>query len=273
MNISGILILTAATLIFACPAANAREQASHLKELKAGGVSLVYDTTDFAAVKIEKVKKNPVHGEGIADGESPAHYCFHFKDKRPLPALKQGPRYFFPTYSFICAFPLQDASVKDFDTAYFPLIDAAGTLRKILRERPANLERWRMDSDIPDFPDVDAGHSFVSKFQYMNFHVGTGMLFLTQYENENEPNPVNNEELTLVFEGLTKDGRYYVSARFAITQPSLPRGIDFTDNIKRDMYGRYLKKEAQELDRLPDSSFHPSIPHLKALLSSITIAP
>ena len=241
--------------------------------MEAGGVSFVYSAKDFAGVKIEKVKKNPVQGEGVADGESPAHYCFDLKDKRPLPAFEQGPRYFFPTNSFICAFPLKDATVRDFSKAYFPLNSVAGDLRKLLRQQPADIEHWHKTTkiDIPDFPYNDAGHSFVSKFQYLDFRSGSGILFLTQYENENLPNPVNNEELTLVFQGLTKDARYYVAARLAITHPSLPRGIDFTDDIKRDMNWNYLKKEKKELDRLPEESFRPSMKSLKAMLASIQV--
>jgi hypothetical protein len=81
--------------------------------------------------------------------------------------------------------------------------------------------------------------------------LGAGMLFLTQYSNEMQPNPVNDEELTLDFQGLTRDGRYYLAARLAITHPSLPRGIDFTDNIERDLPNyRYLKKRREGARRI-----------------------
>ncbi|HXH86101.1 MAG TPA: hypothetical protein VNI35_04705 [Nitrospira sp.] len=269
-----ILILAAATLILGCsvfPNPKAREQAPDLKEMKAGGVSFVYSTKDFAEVEIEKVEKATAldGGEGIDEGISPEHVCFNLKDKRPLPALEQGPRYFIPTYSFVCAVPLKDSSVKDFGKAYPNLNAFAVDLQKILRERPINLEH---QSDIPDFPPNNAGQSIMSKFQYLDFRSGSGMLFLTQYSNEMQPNPVNNEELTLTFQGLTKDGRYYVAARFAITHPSLPRGIDFTDNIERDLPNfNYLKKEEKELEGFSEESFQPSMKRLKALLSSIYV--
>jgi hypothetical protein len=274
-----ILILAASTLILGCselPNPKAQEQNPDLKEAKMAGVSFIYSTKDFAEVKIEKVKKETELGsdDGPADGESPEHYCFELKDKRPLPAFEQGPRYFFPAYSFICVFPLKDASVKDFSKAYSSLDFAAGNLHKLLSEHPDNLERWRDTKkiEIPDFPYEDAGHSIISKFQYLAFRSGSGMLFLTQYSNEMQPNPVNNEELTLTFQGITDGGRYYVAARLAITHPSLPRGIDFTDNIVRDLPNyNYLKKEEKELDRFSEDSFWPSLKSLKALLSSIHV--
>lgn len=279
MTMLRIPILVAATLILdrsVLPNAYAQGRAPDLEETSAGGVSFVYSTADFAGVVIRKVNKSTVFGKwGPADGtgEAPEHYCFNLKDKRPLPALDRGPRYFFPTNSFICAFPLRDASVKDFGKAYSPLVHDAMHLRELLRDHPGNLRHWSKTNkmDIPDFPELDAYNSIIAKFQYLGFRSGTGILFLTQYGDELEPNPVNNEELTLDFQGLTSDGRYYVSARLAITQPSLPRGIDFTGHIKRDMKWNYLKKEREELDRLPEDSFVPSMKRLKSMLASLHI--
>lgn len=271
-----ILVLAAPALIFGCSGssnAKAQKETASLKEVKAGGVSFVYNTEDFAEVAIKKVAKNPELDGGIADGESPEHFCFNLKDARPLPALKQGPRFFFPTNSFVCAFPLEDASVKDFSKAYSSLDGVAKDLRTLLREHPSDLERWSETTniDIPDFPYLDAGNSIISKFQYLAFRSGSGILFLTQYSNESQPNPVNNEELTLDFQGLTKDGRYYVAARLAITHAGLPRGIDFTDSITRDPRGNYLKTEEKELDGFPETSFRPSMKSLKAMLASIQV--
>lgn len=271
-----IMTLVTAIFILSCsvlPNTNAQEQSPDLKEMKHAGISFLYSTNDFAEVKIEKMEKKPVMGEGVLEGESPEHYCFNLKDKRPLPALEEGPRYFFPADSFICAYPLQDASVEDFSEAYPGLYYYARALRMLLRQHPGNLQNWSetMKMQIPDFPSNNAGNSFVSKFQYLDFRSGSGILFLTQYANEMLPNPVNNEELTLNFQGLTKDGRFYVAARLAVTNPALPRGIDFTDDIERDRHWNYLKKEEKELNEFPDASFRPSLGSLKAMLSSLQI--
>jgi len=84
------------------------------------------------------------------------------------------------------------------------------------------------------------------------------------------PTPINNEELTCNFQGLTNDGKYYVAARFAITHPSLPKGIDFTKNTRQDPKLNYLKKEERRLNSLADSSFRPSLKSLKSLIASIS---
>jgi hypothetical protein len=273
MMILRIMLVAAAILTFSCsgpPNPNAQEQAHELKEVNNAGVSFIYSTNDFGEVEIKKEEKltPPDMATYIDEGFAPEHFCFRLKDKRPLPAFEQGPRYFFPARSFICAIPLKDSSVKDFGEAYPSLNYAVVHLQKILRERPDKFEHRR---DVPDIPANNAGPSILSRFQYLDFRSGSGILFLTQYSQEYEPNPVNNEELTLVFQGLTKDGRYYVAARLAITHPSLPRGIDFTDEIERDMQWRYLRKTEKKLEGFSEESFQPSLKSLKAMLSSIYV--
>jgi len=274
MIILRIILVPAAILTLSCsgpPNSNAQEQVYTFKEVNGAGVFFIYSINDFDEVEIEKVKKltPPLDmASYIDEGFAPEHFCFRLKDKRPLPAFEQGPRYFFPARSFICAIPLKDSSVKDFGGAYPSLNGATEILQKILRERPDEFEHRR---DVPDIPANNAGPSILSRFQYLNFRSGSGILFLTQYSQEYEPNPVNNEELTLVFQGLTKDGRYYVAARLAITHPSLPRGIDFTDQIERDMQWRYLRKTEKELEKFSEESFQPSLKSLKSMLSSIYV--
>ncbi|HKJ52228.1 MAG TPA: hypothetical protein VKB27_12035 [Gammaproteobacteria bacterium] len=273
MMILRIILVAAAILTVSCSGpsnSNSQEQVQELKEVNGAGVSFIYRTNDFDEVEIKKEGKlmPPDMASYIDEGFAPEHFCFRLKDKRPLPAFEQGPRYFFPARSFICAIPLKDSSVKDFGGSYPSLNWASGVLQKILRERPDEFEHRR---DVPDIPANNAGPSILSRFQYLDFRSGSGILFLTQYSQEYEPNPVNNEELTLVFQGRTKDGRYYVAARLAITHPSLPRGIDFTDEIERDMQWRYLRKTEKELEELSEESFQPSLKSLKAMLSSIYV--
>ena len=208
MMILRIILLAAAVFILGCsvpPNPNAPEQALEFKEAKNVGVSFIYSTNDFAAVEIKKKPKQTVPdiiGGAIDEGFAPEHFCFYLKDKRPLPALEQGPRYFYPAHSFICAIPLKDSSVNDFGGAYPSLNSAAEVLHQILRERPDEFEHRR---DVPDIPANNAGPSILSRFQYLDFRSGSGILFLTQYSQVYERNADNNEDLTWVFQGLTTD--------------------------------------------------------------------
>ena len=274
MMIVRIILIAAAILMLSIsgvPHLSAQEKIHKIKEANGTVISFVYSIDDFDEVETEKEEKQtspPDMASYVDEGFAPEHFCFRLKDKRPLPALEQGARYFFPARSFICIIPIKDPSVNDFGEAYPGLNLAATILEKILRERPDEFEHRR---DVPDIPANNAGPSILSRFQYLDFRSGSGILFLTQYSQEYEPNPVNNEELNLVFQGLTKDGKYYVAARLAITHPSLPRGIDFTDEIERDMQWRYLREAEKELEGYSEESFQPSLKSFKAMLRSISV--
>src|SRR5262245_6022772 len=235
--------------------------------VREAGVLFTFKAADYGRVVMTKEEKY-VTSEPSPTGSSPEYRCFHLEDKRPLPAFEKGPRYFFPARSFICFIPLGDPSEKEFGKAYPEISSAAAELRKILSKRPKAPDTTK---SLPDLPLEGAGQSIRSKTQLVDFKSGSGILVLTQYTQEVYPNPINNEELTCNFQGLTKVGKYYVAARMAITHPDLPRGIDFTKHIYRDDNLRYLKEGEKRLNRLADDSFQPSLAELKKLIASISI--
>jgi hypothetical protein len=259
-------MLSAAILITVCIATMA--QRGNVREAKPNEVPFAYNPSDYGKVEIESVPKS-VFQPGDMPTEAPAHSCYHLEDKRPLPALDQGARYFYPAYSTVCIIPLTDTSVKDYAKAYPYIHEAAVKLRKLLAKRPA---KFSANKDINDVPFNNASAAIQSKVQYLPFKTGTGILFLTQYSQDIAPSPVNNEELTCNFQGLTADGNFYVAARLAITHPSLPKGIDFTNvpERERDKKQTYLKKDERLLNSFTDESFRPSLTSLKAMIASIT---
>ena len=260
-----IRILSAAVVMTACIATLAQRD-QNVRSAKPGEVPFVYNAGDYDTVEIERVPKSVAQPDETPT-ESPAHSCFHLKDKRPLPALDKGPRYFYPAHSSICVIPLTDSSVTDFAKSYPHIHEAAAKLRKLLARRPA---KFKFHDELLDLPFNNSTGIVQSKVQYLDFKTGRGVLFLTQYSQDALPTPINNEELTCNFQGLTNDGKYYVAARFAITHPSLPKGIDFTKNTRQDPKLNYLRREERRLNSFPDSSFRPTLKSLKSLIASIT---
>lgn len=258
-------VLSAAVLMTACIATLAQRD-QNVRPAKPGEVPFVYNASDYETVEIESVPKSVAQPDETPT-ESPAHSCFHLKDKRPLPALDKGPRYFYPAYSSVCIIPLTDASVTDFAKSYPHINEAAAKLRKLLARRPA---KFKFHDELLDLPFNNSTGIVQSKVQYLDFKTGKGVLFLTQYSQDSLPTPINNEELTCNFQGLTDEGKYYVAARFAITHPSLPKGIDFTKNTRQDPKRNYLKREERLLNSFVDASFRPSLKSLKSLIASIT---
>jgi len=258
-------IFSVAVLMTACVATLAQRD-QNIREAKPDEVPFVYNATDYARVEIESVPKAVAEPDETPT-ESPAHSCFHLKDKRPLPALEKGPRYFYPAHSTVCIIPLRDASVTDFAKSYPHIHEAAAKLRKLVARRPA---RFKFHDELFDLPFNNSSGIVQSKVQYLNFKTGKGVLFLTQYSQDALPTPINNEELTCNFQGLTDDGEYYIAARLAITHPSLPKGIDSTKTTSQDPKRNYLKRQERLLNSFADESFRPSLKSLKSLIASIT---
>jgi hypothetical protein len=235
----------------------------NIRPAKPDEIPFSYNANDYGKAEIEAVPKT-VFDRNSTPVESPAHSCFHLEDKRPLPALDAGPRYFFPAYSTVCIIPLTDKSVTNYAKSYPYVHQAANKLRKLLAKRPA---RFNFNRELNDLPYNNSSGTVQSKLEYLDFKSGKGVLFLTQYSQDVQPSPLNNEELTCNFQGLTNDGKYYIAARLAITHPSLPKGIDSTK--QPDPNRDYIKKEEQLLNSFSDESFQPSLKSLKALIASI----
>ena len=243
-----------------------------------------YDRKDFGKVERKNYPKVKAESEEIETRfpvDLPAHSCFELEDKKKFYAYEKGARYFSPSYSFICFVPTVDKSEKDFAKAYPNFSEAVEKIEKLIRAKPEKLEQYK---NIIDIPYNNSGWSLTSKIQYLDYKSIAGVSFLTQYTQELTPNLLNNEELTFNFQGLTGDKRFYVAARFAITHPDLPKGIDFTDSaIQKNAYSQptleevgkavsaYLKREQEKAEKFDENNFIPSMESLKNIIESISI--
>jgi hypothetical protein len=243
---------------------------SPYREVKASGVVLRYNSDYFSehSVKQEPKLSMAEVGTDIPIGVAPAHTVISLKDKRPLPALDHGPRYFSPAISAVAIIPLKDASVKSFAQAYPEVSKNAAALRGLLARRPPTFPE---QASLPDLNSVDISQAFHTRVRYLDFPLFSGVAYLTAYTQESEDDPVNNEQLTLVVEGLTKDGRYYIDARFAITHPSLPKGIDATKAMKGVARKAHLRAKAKDLEAAADESFWPPMASFRELLGSLSV--
>jgi hypothetical protein len=128
---------------------------------------------------------------------------------------------------------------------------------------------------IPLLPVFNAAEMFKTKIAMLPFHTGNGMRYLTQYAQAFYL--VNNHDLFLSYQGLTDDGRFWISVILPITHPSLPANgdnppgngwVDFQNNADG-----YFAQAAATIDALPAGSFAPSMELIDTLLKSITIQP
>jgi hypothetical protein len=91
-----------------------------------------------------------------------------------------------------------------------------------------------------------------------------------------EQAPVTNDQLNYYFQGLTSDGKYYVSFVFPVWTPDLP---DTPDDVSTEMrqqietdYDAYLAQTAEGLAQLnAETAWLPPISMLDGMVQSITI--
>ena len=136
---------------------------------------------------------------------------------------------------------------------------------------------------LPAVPFFNAQQVFASKIQIISFQNGSGVRFLTEYAQSAAP--VNNHELFYHFQGVTRDGAYYIIALFPITVPVLaessdaaavlpPGGIAYPDitDPSADWQG-YYAAVTDLLNGISPDIFTPSIDQLDLLIGSMQIAP
>jgi hypothetical protein len=136
-----------------------------------------------------------------------------------------------------------------------------------------------LPKNLPFLPTFNAAQTFHSNEQSLTFQNGAGIRFLTQYAQA--PYPVNNNSLFYTFQGLTKDGSYYVSVVLPINaaflspdgNPDTPLpagGVPF-DWKNMENINTHFELVKQKLNATDPNAFTPSLINLDALIQSIRI--
>jgi len=136
---------------------------------------------------------------------------------------------------------------------------------------------------LPALPFFNAQQVFASNIQVISFQNGEGVRFLTEYAQNAAP--INNHDLFYHFQGVTRDGAYYIIAIFPITVPVLaeandavaalpPGGIAYPDisDPQADWQG-YYTAVADLLNGISPDAFTPTINQLDLLIQSMQITP
>jgi hypothetical protein len=218
-----------------------------------GGVTFLYDPQVAGSVSGQEVPAVN-EGQGAPWEIQPATITFNF-DGYPVTDSQQTPQ--------ILVFP-----VTDFEK----MSESAATEIAHLRVAIADHPQTFPDQGLPFLPTWNAAQVFHSKVSYFSFSSGQGVRYLTMYAQNFAT--INNKVLFYTYQGLTSDGKYYVSAIFPVTNAILPPdesipGGDFdkfSQNIKT-----YLAAMQDKLDAQPDEAFVPSLTVLDDMIKSIAI--
>jgi hypothetical protein len=129
---------------------------------------------------------------------------------------------------------------------------------------------------LPVLDLFGAAQIFHAQYKVVSFANGSGIRFISEYAQYYAP--INNKDMFLIFQGLTSDEQYYISAVLRISNPILPANADnppggLSWEAFGNQYDAYIADITNQLNAQPEASFVPGIPMLDTLIQSITITP
>jgi len=138
-------------------------------------------------------------------------------------------------------------------------------LEQLLRERPADL-----GVDLPFLPAWNAGSLGTAKAAYLDFQSGSGLRYITQYGQNSWP--FYNQGMFYTYQGLTADGRFYISAILPLTHKALDQYDNYQppDNFY-DIVDQLIRDQITVLNVELGNSFTPAIDELDAMMQSILV--
>lgn len=299
--------LAACVLLCAAQAASRRAEprgsahaSAAVKSASHAGVSFTYDASLASEVKAEVAR--PVDC-GKPGDVLPTHVAFTlagYPKPHESPFMQPPEIQIFPVAEYrraLAACEKEMAAVTIPPVSYYVSdFDAEiRTLKALNAERPGPraLGAWLrrksrgrayLRGRMPLVPMYDVGEALRAKVSYMDFRNGSGVAFVAQYTIEDTL--ISNQALAYVFQGLTRDGQYYVSAAFPVAAPFLPSdytqaeaerlGLNQTvlngTRLER-RYRDYLARTARRLEALPPGDYRPGLGLLNDLLRSLDVNP
>lgn len=119
------------------------------------------------------------------------------------------------------------------------------------------------------FPDGNAMLGLIGGFNYLDFFSGTGYRYIGQYVQATFP--VDPYDLVYIYQGLSSDQNYVVSAYLNIDlpiDPGLSRPGEFSDE---SLVRSYNQQWAEIIDQASSYDFSPDIALLDTMMQSIRI--
>lgn len=180
-----------------------------------------------------------------------------------------------PEYNLLplIGYPITDHA-KDPQLFVYPVEGMAvnETAAKTVESLKVLLQDQKVGDQLPYLPlssDIQIMHTQV---KFLPFKNGTGLRFLSQLGNGMAP--INNHQLLYTYQGLTSDGKYYISAQLPVYLPGLPMNSTDTDNLPLEFtsdYTTYVTGIVNRLNLEEDSAYTPDLSKLDVMMESIEV--
>jgi hypothetical protein len=266
----GMLSLSVAAAQDATPEASAE-----------GGQTVSFQDASFT---LNPLLANSARGEAVAatpnqidtppGDEAPAHTLFTFTDYLPddAPDVQRSSSWepqiqIFDTTNF--------ADYKVDEQGTFSYATELGKLQTLLKDRPEltpeAVDRMNQNNGLPYLPLVEGDTLFYARAHYLEFQSGAGVAYLTAFRLD--VSPLTEGEIVYTFQGVTDDGKRYVSAVFPVDTNLLPSEIqaDFDYSAFEKTWEKYLTDFINSLNQQPAEDFKPSLDVLDGTIQSLKI--
>lgn len=149
-------------------------------------------------------------------------------------------------------------------------------LQALLAEQPAPPVALK---ELPFLPLNNAAQIIHARGATLSFSDGSGLRYLTTYAQANVP--IANDSLIYTYQGITSDGRFYVSASFPVESDALPHDMAAAQAEGWDAslyaldelaYEEYLSGQRALLESLQNGDFTPSLDTLDAVMQSLDLS-
>lgn len=222
------------------------------------GVSFSFDSALAQSAQGAFIPAVPVEVAPALGGGAPEGIRFLFNGQTL-------PDFFDPTKPQVYVYPVEGLKALDPSVA-----EGVASLEKTLAEGtvpPA-------DQDIFVFPLIPLSQTFHTQTKLLDFVNGKGVGFITYYSADVAP--LRSQQVFWTFQGITLDGKYYVSLFWNIGSPALPEdrnisGAEYDAFAKE--YETYLNNIVTVLNALPPAAFNPNLSLLENMARSLNVAP
>lgn len=232
------------------------EKSANIKGTK---ISVSYNQSLFPKCETSTEAKNT---DKDMEGQMPwAIAPEHFLFKFIIDPLEKYPR-----TNELRLIPINGLNSPEFKSLYSDLYSTVEKLSPLLVKRPVS---FPLGSTIPEWNLTDSDQTIHAKVKYLDFPLHQGIFFISQETQESDGNPVNSNETYCSYQGLSRDGNWYIDLYLKIGNPSLPIDADAADSIVRDPERKYLLFAESFLNKINPDSFTPKISQIEKLIGSI----
>jgi hypothetical protein len=211
------------------------------------GISFAFDSSLAENVNAENV---PAEGEAGDPWNTSEHVRFTFNN-------------------WILADAYHEATIR-----IFP-IEEYKAINNLMADRLTALNE-AIDSQDPNHGGIivaeffNAAQFFLSKVEFIEFQSGQGVRYITMYGQA--AFPIGWPHMFYTFQGITADGKYYVSMVLPVNHPSLPHPDLVTmDNAFFDNFMNYSATTQDQLNGESPESFIPSLILLDDVVESLLV--